>query len=133
MPTTIAAYATPPLDAFGEDGGRLLRAMRLWGIFARSGRSPRPALNALLGPAAMQFSLLMETIVMAWPEVFITFPPCASRTSPDEATIMTLFSHAEANRLPHAHALLQDLLPTAERMRLWNAACRVVAERIGAP
>lgn len=130
---TIDDFATPTLGTLADDSERLLRAMRLWRIFAQTRRSPRPALVALLGPAAMQFSLLMEAVLMAWPEVFTTFPPCAHQISPDEAAIMALLAHAEADELASAHALLVDLLPADERTRLWQAACRVVAERIGAP
>lgn len=124
-------FTTPPTSAYREDAGRLLRAMRLWVMLARSGRNPRSALNALLGQAAGRFSLLMEATVVAWPEPFVTFPPCASFASPDEATLMALLSYAEADAELAAHRLLADMLPMADRLRLWQAAARVVAEHIG--
>lgn len=128
---TAAAFTTPPISAYQGDGGRLLRAIRLWVMLARNGASPRAALTPLLGPAAARFSMLMEAAVVAWPEPFVAFPPCILATSPDEATLLALLSYAESDEMGAAHMLLCDMLPLTERIRLWQAATRVVAERIG--
>ncbi|MFA7440569.1 MAG: hypothetical protein WCZ66_06325 [Sphingomonadaceae bacterium] len=128
-----AMFATPAASIWTGTGERLLRATRLWTMFAQSRRNPRQAVGLLLGPATTSFLLLMEMTVTAWPEPFITCPPCANITSPDEATLMALFDHAEADNPTAAHRLLADMLPHAIRERLWQTASSVIAETVGAP
>ena len=131
---TATAFSTTPVAAYADFDRLYLRAMRMWVLFARSGRSPRAPLAALLGErTAARFSMLMEACVVAWPEPFTTFPPCACHCSPDESTLMALIAHAETGTPDAAHAMLSDMLPIADRTRLWHAAMRCVAERIGAP
>lgn len=126
---TVAAFSPPPVATY-RDGDRLmLKAMRFWVIFARSGRSPRTCLAGLLGIAlAARFSLLMESVTVAWPEPFTTFPPCACQSSPDEATLMTLFGFATADRVNEVGNLLGDMLPESDRLRIWSAAVRCASE-----
>ncbi len=129
---TLFAYMPPPVAALGEEARVHLRAARLWVMLARTGRSPRLVLGALLGGAAGSFSALMDRLVTSWPDPFTTFPPCASRVSPDEHVLLTLLACAEADAAPNFHEVLTDMLPAVERQRLWTAACRLMAERIGA-
>lgn len=129
---TPSAYAPPPVASLCEEGRLLLKAARMWVLLARSGRSPRPCLQALLGPAAARFSLLMDIIIAPWPDPFTTFPPCAATLSPDEHSLLKLLALAGADDEPGFHAWLADLLPTPDRARLWRAACRMTAERMGA-
>lgn len=131
---TATAFSTPPVAAYADFDRLYLKAMRLWVLFARSGRSPRAPLAALLGDrAAARFSMLMEACVVAWPEPFTTFPPCACLCSPDESTLMALLATAETASPERAHALLADMLPFADRARLWNAAVRCVASESERP
>lgn len=134
MPTlNPTLFSTPPVAAWNGTGERLLRATRLWTMLAQTGRNPRQAVGLLLGSATTPFLLLMEMTVTVWPEPFTTFPPCAAVTSPDEATLMALFDHAETDNPAAAHRLLADMLPAATRERLWQIASGVVAETVGAP
>jgi len=128
---TAFAYAPPPVTALCEEARIFLRSARIWVLLARGGRSPRPALKALLGPAAARFSLLMDIIIAPWPDPFTTFPPCATMLSPDEHSLLTLLAMAEADDEAGFHTWLADLLPAPDRTRLWRAACRMMAERIG--
>jgi hypothetical protein len=128
---TPFAYSPPPVAALGDEARIFLKAARMWVMLARSNRSPRPALAALLGPAAARFSLLMDIAVSAWPDAFTTFPPCACTLSPDEHSLLTLLALAEVEQDTEFHSWFADLLPQADRQRLWSAACRLMAERIG--
>lgn len=129
MRQTVFAYLPPAIPALEPEDRILLKAARLWVIMARSNRSPRPALAALLGAAAASFHLLMEQLVAAWPDPFTTYPPCATAISPDEHSLLMLV--AEARHRP-ALPVLADLLPQTERHRLAQTALRLEAERLGA-
>lgn len=129
---TPFAFAPPPVATLCEEARIFLRAARIWVLLARSGHSPRPSLQALLGPAAARFSLLMDTIIAPWPDPFTTFPPCSVMLSPDEHGLLTLLALAEADDEAGFHVWLSDILPEPDRKRLWSAACRMMAERIGA-
>jgi len=129
---TASSFATPPVAAFRDVDRMMLKAMRLWVVFARSGRNPRACLAGQLGESmAARFSLLMDRIVTCWPDPFTTYPPCACMCSPDEALVMALLGHAEANRQDAADRLLAEMLPDADRGRLWAAALRCVLEQLG--
>lgn len=129
LPFMLAPATVLLLD---EEERLRLRGMRLWVTLARSGRNARPALVALLGRAAAPLCQLMDCAVMCWPEPFTTFPPCAARLSPDEATVLALLRQADGDSRDRAELLLCDLLPATDRERLWAAACRLVADRAGA-
>jgi hypothetical protein len=127
---TPFAFSPPPVAALGDDARLLLKAMRMWVMLARQGQSPRPALAALLGAGGPPMGLLMDLATSAWPEPFTTYTPCASAVSPDEATLLRLLAHAEVDQRGEACALLADMLPNAERERLWQAAGRLTADRL---
>lgn len=130
-PQTPFAFIPPPVAALSEEARIFLRAARIWVLLARSGRSPRPPLQALLGPAAARFSLMMESFIAPWPDPFTTFPPCAVTLSPDEHGLLTLLALAEADDESGFHDWLADMLPFTDRNRLWAISCRMMAERIG--
>ena len=129
---TPLAFSPPPVAAVPEEARVLLKAARLWVMLARSGRSARPPLAALLGPAAPRFALFMDAVVVAWHDPFTTFPPCSCNISPDEHCLLNMLALAEADMEPQFHDCLHDMLPKPERNRLWQAATRLMAERIGA-
>jgi hypothetical protein len=129
---TPFAYAPPPLAALPGEARILLKAARLWVLLARSSRAPLGPLSALLGPAAARFSVLMDELSAAWPDPFTTFPPCAASLSPDEQVLLSVLARAEAGAEQGFHADLADLLGPDARRRLWQAACRVMDDRIGA-
>lgn len=129
---TIQHFSPPPLSAVPEEVRVLLKAARLWVMLARSGRSARPPLTALLGPAAPRFTVFMDTVVTAWHEPFTTLPPCSTSISPDEHCVLNMLALADAGRKAEFHAYLSDMLPQSERQRLWWVTTRLMVERIGA-
>lgn len=128
MRPSVFAFMPPATPALEPEDRILLKAARLWVMIARSNRSPRPALAALLGPAAASFHLLMEQLVAAWPDPFTTFSPCATAVSPDEHALLTLVAEARDGSC----ASLADMLPGQERARLVATAARLGAEQLGA-
>jgi len=129
---TATAFSTRPVASYAAFDRLYLKAIRYWVLLARAGRSPRQPLAALLGERlAAQFCLLMEDCVSVWPDPFTTFPPCACQCSPDEAALLGLLAHCDANAPEAAHAMLRDMLSPAARERLWDAAARCGAERLG--
>lgn len=125
-------FAPPPVSALKDESRISLKAARLWVMLARNHRNPRPVINALMGTGGPCFSLLMDRAVTAWPDPFATFPPCAATISPDEHSLLSILSHAEAGTRPAFDEAFADLLPPSDRDRLWDAAERLVADRIGA-
>lgn len=125
-------FSPPPVAAIDEESRVLLKAARLWVMLARAGRSARPPLAALLGPAAARFGLLMDALTSAWPDPFTTYPPCADTISPDEHCLLSLLLLAERGLEPAFHTCLADMLALPVRQRLWQAATALTAERIGA-
>jgi hypothetical protein len=124
------AFALPPVAAHGEGNRLLLRAARTWVLIACRRRSPRPAMLVLLGPAGRAFSTLMDAMVTAWPEPFITYPPCATSLSPDESTLLRLIADAQTGDRAGADRLLADMLPLPVRDRLWSAARTLADEAL---
>lgn len=107
----------------------LLRATRLWVRRAKAQRNPRLPLNKLLGPgAAASFGVFMDMMTSAWTDEFVAFRPRHKELSIDESTLLTLLSSAESGDVETAHGLLAEMLPHAERARLFGAATRVMAE-----
>lgn len=129
---TPFAFSPPPVSVLGDEARLFLKAARMWVMLARNHRNPRPVLGGLLGTATARFSLLMDTAVSAWSDPFTTFPPCATTLSPDEHLLLSLLASAEADDERGFHDLIDDLLPWPERQRLWQAAVRLMADRIGA-
>jgi hypothetical protein len=129
MHHTATAYLPLPTPALNPEDRILLKAARLWVMLARSNRSPRPALAALLGRAGPSFHLLMEQLIAAWPDPFTTYPPCALAVSPDEQALLTLVAEARDGAAAPA---LADMLAESERARLALTAARLEAERAGA-
>jgi hypothetical protein len=127
MRPTVFAYMPPATPVLAPEDRILLKAARLWVMIARGNRSPRPALAALLGPAAASFHLLMEQLVAAWPDPFTTFPPCATAVSPDEHSLLTLVAEARHGTCES----LTDMLAAPQRTRLAATAARLEAERSG--
>jgi hypothetical protein len=125
------SFATTPLPLVDGDARSFLRAMRIWVMMARCGRNPRPALCQLLGDSTARFCLLADSLVTAWPDPFITYPPCATSLTPDEDGLLKLLADAAAGDRAAADARLSDLLPANERDRLWAAATRLMADRMG--
>jgi hypothetical protein len=123
---TVRSFTPLPLCALPGEARVRLKAARMWVMLARAQRSPRAALGALLGSAAPAFALLMEELVAAWPDPFTSYPPCAVAVSPDEAALLALLDAAQAGVPAGADALLADLLPRAERERLWTLAERAI-------
>jgi hypothetical protein len=120
-----------PLAARDEEARLLLRAMRLWVMLARGCRSPRPAIESLLGAAAPALCRLMDEATSAWPDPFVTYPPCATAIAPDEDLLLALVADARAGAHAGFEARVADLLAESDRERLWAAAGRLVAERAG--
>jgi hypothetical protein len=130
MPKALTPFAfqPPPAAVFGDEARMLLKAARMWVILARQHRNPRPIIENLLGGGQAAFCTLMDQLVTVWPDPFTTYPPCACALSPDEHSLIRLLSLAGAGDEAGADRLLEDLLPGAERTRLWQAASRAVAE-----
>ncbi len=128
---TPFAFSPPPVAMLGDEARIVLKAARMWVMLARNHRSPRAVLNGLLGEATPRFSLLMDCLVSAWADSFTTYPPCATALSPDEHLLLNMLACAEADDRADFDALLSDLLPMAERDRLWAASLRLMAERVG--
>ncbi|QMW23114.1 hypothetical protein [Sandaracinobacteroides saxicola] len=127
MLTPLTTLLTSPQVAPHLPRALIVRAARQWVLIARAGRNPRPALATLLGPrGAAAFACLMESLVVAWPDPFTTYPPCATTESPDERTLLTLLTLAGDDPAFHTH--LADLLPAADRTRLHRLATRTTAE-----
>lgn len=124
-------FAPPPLAALDAESRLLLRAARSWVMVACRRQNPRPALEPLLGACAGRFNLLMAQLTDAWPEPFVTFPPCACSLSPDEATLVALLRHAADARVAAFHDQLAEMLPLAVRERLWCSVTAVAADWIG--
>ncbi len=131
VPFGIRCFLALPVAARDEDARVLLRAMRLWVLLARSCRSPRPAIDALLGPASAALCRLMDEAVAAWPDPFTTFPPCATSVSPDEDCLLALVGLARQGDRTRFEAGIADLVADSDRERLWAAAGRLVAEQAG--
>lgn len=130
-PLSLRCFQPLPLAARDEEARLLLRGMRLWVLLARACRSPRPPLEALLGPAASALCQLMEATTAAWPDPFVTYPPCATAVAPDEDVLLALVGDALAADRPAFEARIADLVAGPARARLWTAAGRLVAERAG--
>ncbi len=126
-----AAFLPPPVAALGDEARIHLKAMRFWVMLARSGRAARPAIEALMGPAAGAFGMLMDRVVAAWPEPFTTYPPCATAVSPDEDCLLTLVAQATTGTRAGFDAGVSDMLDGMARARLWEAATRLGLERAG--
>lgn len=124
-------FAPPPVAALADEARIQLRAARMWVMLARHQRNPRPVLEALLGAATPAFCTLMATTAAAWPDCFTTYPPCACAVAPDEHCLLALLGHARDNAEAQAHALLGELLPEADRTRLWRAARRATSDGAG--
>jgi hypothetical protein len=126
MPSTLTArsFTPPPVAALNEEARIQLKAARMWVMLARHHRNPKPVLASLLGSTTPAFCMLMEQMVTAWPDAFTTFPPCASAVSPDEAALLDLLNTARSETPDEAERLLENLLPAADRRRLWAAAVR---------
>ena len=129
---TPFAFAPPPIAALSEEARILVKATRMWVLVARTGRNPRPALEALLGPAASRFSVLMDMVTAAWPDPFTTCSPCAAMLSPDEHSLLGLLALAGSDDEAGFQRFLSEMLPMAHRNRLWSASRRMVADRLGA-
>lgn len=112
-----------------DPGARLLlRAVRTWVMLASRRGNPRPAMTALLGTSAGRFGVLMDRVTCAWPDVFTTYPPCASALSSDEATLVAMLNDAAEDASAAFDRRLVDLLPFAQRQRIWAAARAVAAD-----
>jgi hypothetical protein len=125
MSPITTLFLGPPAAA-GPDA-RLVRAIRLWVLHARQRRSPRAAIEPLLGLAERPFAQLMEAVVTCWPDPMMVMPPCACRLSPDESALQGLLAAAAGNDRAAADDLLRDLLPPHTRDQLFAAAIRVTA------
>ncbi|WP_448586387.1 hypothetical protein [Thermaurantiacus sp.] len=130
MPTLARHFAFQPMPA-EPFSAPLTRALRLWILLARAGRNPRPAVRELIGPAEPAFALFLDLALAAWPGPIATFPPCATRLSPDETTLLGLLTAASRGDRREAERLTCEFLPDSERERLFAAAIRVV-EGLGA-
>jgi hypothetical protein len=121
----ISRFAAPP--SLAGPSATLLRAIRIWALFARQRRSPRHALEPLLGSAERAFARFMEEVVSLWPDPMMVLPPCACRLSPDESALAGLLEAADLGDRARADRLLCELLPETARDRLYAAAARVTA------
>ncbi len=127
---TPHSFTPPPVLALAEESRIQLKAARMWVMLARHHRNPRPVLASLLGGGTAAFCAFMDRLVTAWPDPFTAYPPCACALSPDEHSLVRLLTLAGAGDEAGADRLLEDLLPSAERTRLWQAASRAVGEGI---
>lgn len=108
-----------PSEALGATMG-----LRLWALMARMRSCAMAALAERFGSmrAAAHFHLLIEEVMTAWPDAFCISPPCSPRLSHDEATLADMVVLASRGDRPGFDRLLAELLPAAERERLFLSA-----------
>lgn len=112
---------------------RLIRAMRIAGLFAVSDSDVHKRLVDVLGDneAASAFRLLLAGMGHVWPDRLVVFRPCCPQLTHDEASLLAMVHYARANDLRGFDAHFADMIGADERRWLFVATQRLARQLPG--